>query len=187
MAKRKSYAIAQNQQGAYSGVEPGLNFFVMSDGGATATQGSIPATAFPFEKVLWVMPDRVTADAFGGATGFPQAGLYNDVNPSANEPPVRGAVDRIILAFNAAFAANAASFLVSLKRRDSTGAAVGALQTLLDGTVTTIVAFQRIVIIPAAASVFRALNVGDSLNIVITVQGGGAACPAFGGTLDLQM
>lgn len=187
MAKRKSYAIAQGQQGAYSGVEPGIPFWVMADGGATATQGSIPATAFPFEKAIWVVPDRVVPDAFGGATGFPAAGTYNDVNPAANEPALRAAIDRVILSFNAAFAAAAASFLVSLKRRDSTGAAVGALQTLLDGTVTTIVAFSRIVIIPAAASVFRAMNVGDTVSIVITVQGAGAACPAFGGTLDLQM
>jgi len=49
------------------------------------------------------------------------------------------------------------------------------------------VAFARIVIIPAAASVFRQINVGDTISIVITVQGAGAACPAFGGTLDLQM
>jgi len=184
VAKRKSYEIAQGQQGQYAGVNAGLNFQVADAGNAAQ---SIPVAAFPVEIPLWICPDRVTQDAFGGATGFPAQGLYNDVNPSANEPAVRAALDRIIFAFNAAFAAAAASFLISLRRRDSTGAAVGALLTLLDGTVTTIVAFQRIVIIPAAASVFRAMNVGDSINAVITIQGAGAACPAFGGTLDLQM
>jgi len=184
VAKRKNYEIAQGQQGAYSGVAPGLPFTVANDGIAAQ---AIPVAAFPVEQTLWIVPDRVVNDAFGGATGFPAVGTYFDANPSANEPAVRAALDRIIFAFNAAFAAAAASFLISLRRRDSTGAAVGALQTLLDGTVTTIVAFQRIVIIPAAASVFRAMNVGDSINAVITIQGAGAPCPAFGGTLDLQM
>jgi hypothetical protein len=179
VAKRKNYAAAQGQQGQYGGVESGIPFSVSNP--ASVTNGSIPAASFPLEVTLWTVPDRIPNDAFGA--GPP----YFDVNPSALEPAVKAAVDRIVFDLNAAFAATANSFLIVLRRRDSTGAQVGSDLTLFDGTVSTSVAFARITNNPVAASTFRSLNVGDTVNLRITIAGTGAASPAIGGTLDVQM
>lgn len=172
-----SYAIAQGQQGYMSGIELGLPFSLV-DPHAAGSNGSIPAATFPLEVPIWVVPDRIVLDAFNSA--------YRDVNPAANEPAVQAFLQAVRVTFNAAFAAAAASFIVDLTRRTAAGGAAQVIATLVDATVTTLVAFQQI-LIPAASIANMPMNVGDSINIRVRIQGAGAACPAFGGVLDIQM
>ena len=175
MSKRLSYLIAQGQGGVRSGIALGIPFKV--DNAASAANGAIPAASFPLETAIYIVPDRIVADAFNS--------IYMDANPAANEPAVTVAVQAIRVAFNAAFAAAAASFVVTMRRFTSAGGLVGAVATLVDGTVTTLVANAQILIAQANIANMP-MNVGDVLTTRIVIAGAGAPCPAFGGTVDAQ-
>jgi hypothetical protein len=176
VAKRKNYATSQGQNGIASGIETGIPFSLANP--ASVANGAIPVASFPLEVPIWTCPDRIVLDAFNSA--------YRDVQPSTLEPAVQAFLQAVRFNFNAAFALAANSFIVDLVRRTAAGGAAQVVATLLDGTVTTIVAFAQI-IIPVASIANMPMNVGDSLNIRVRIQGAGAPCPAFGGVLDLQM
>ena len=174
MAHRLSYLVAQGQGGVRSGIALGIPFSLVNP---AAAAGAIPAASYPIESPVWVAPALVTADAF--------VTTLLDANPAANEPAPTFQVQAIRVTPNAAFAAAAASFIADITRRTAAGGAAAVVATLFDATVTTLAAFTQILI--AAANIANMpMNVGDSLNVRVRVQGAGAACPAFGGTIDIQ-
>lgn len=179
MTKRQSYLSKQGQGGIRSGVHLGLPFGINNPAAATAAQAAIPTTAMPFEAPIYTFPDFIAQDAF--------VATMSDVGPSA-DIPLKYAIQGIDFSLNAAFAANVASFNILLRRWTAAGVLVGTVATLFNGVADTAVAFARRRILAAAliASGFDKCDAGDTLSLRVTVNGGGAACPAFGGVLDIQ-
>lgn len=173
MSHRLSYLVAQGQGGTRSGVSLGIPFSMVNP---AAAAGAIPAASYPIEAPFWVAPNLIVADAF--------VTTLLDANPAANEPAPTFQIQAVRVTPNAAFAAAAASFIVDLTHRTAAGGAAQVIATLFDATVTTLAAFTQILV--AAGFLTMPLIVGDSLNVRVRIQGGGAACPAFGGTVDLQ-
>lgn len=180
MTKRLSYLWSQGQGGIRAGVSLGIPFTINNPAAATAVQASIPTTAFPFEAVIYTFPDFIAADAF--------VATQQDIGQSAGDPLLKFAIQGIDWSTNAAFAANAASFNILLRRWTAAGVLVGTVATLFNGVTDTAVAFARRRIQAAAliAGLFDKCDPGDSLALRVTINGGGAACPAFGGVIDVQ-
>jgi hypothetical protein len=179
VAHRLAYLIAQGQGGIRSGVALGIPFKMDNN---AAANGAIPVAAYPVETAIWVAPALIAADAFV-STLFDGGPLTPAA--TAGEPLPTFAVQAVRTSFNAAFAAAAASFKVLLRRWTAAAPAVlvGTVATIVDATATTLTAMTRL---DNTAITNSPLNVGDILSVQIVVAGAGAACPAFGGTVDVQ-
>jgi len=177
MAKTISYRLANGQVGTR---EAGGGILLdqpdFSAGNLSAAGQTIPVAAFPVEQTFWIAPGLIAADALVSA--------YADQEPRQQAAP-KYVVQSIRMSFNAAFAAAAASFNVLIRRWTSAGVLVGTVATMFNGVTDTAVAFAMIEKLGAALA-NASLDPGDSLTFRVTINGAGAACPAFGGQVDIQ-
>lgn len=180
MTKRLSYLWSQGQGGIRSGVSLGIPFFLSNPAAVTAANAGIPVASIPLEVSIYTFPSLIAQDAF--------VATMQDIGQSAGDPPLKYAIQSIDFSLSTAFAANAASFNILLRRYTAAGVLVGTVATLFNGVADTAVAFARRQIAAAAliAAGFDKCDPGDSLALRLTLNGGGAVCPPFGGVIDVQ-
>lgn len=177
MTKRLSYLVSKGQGGIRSGVSLGIPFALSDPTSVSANNAGIPIASQPLEVDLYAFPDLIAADAFVATDA--------DIGQSAGDPPVKYAIQEIDFSLASAFAANAASFTILIRRFTSAGVLVGTVATLFTGTADTAVAHARRRI-QAAALTNAQCDPGDVLTLRITVNGGGAICPPIAGCIDVQ-